>query len=236
MPLRGVLVCASLLLCTRTVAQSVISTHSGLVHFSEGAISIEDRALSPINGRFPEIPEGSQLRTNDGRAEILLAPEIFLWLDRNSAICMQRNSLTDTRIELLAGSAIVQSTEPPSENGVTLIFTGAKLGISAHSLYRIDVTLSQLTVLSGHANVTTGGESVVVNEANRLAVPSRIITSIPKAEPDSLDQWAQERRKVITSDNLNRVRMENRSNASKNATHRRGRAFPAVGISIPRRT
>ena len=120
MLLRGVLVCTFTLLCIRASAQSVISTHSGLVHFFEGAISIDGRAVPPINGRFPEVPEGALLHTNEGNAEILLGPEIFLWLGRNSAIRMLRNSLADIRVELLEGSAIVQSAQLLPDNAVTL--------------------------------------------------------------------------------------------------------------------
>ena len=138
MLLRGVLVCTFTLLCIRASAQSVISTHSGLVHFFEGAISIDGRAVPPINGRFPEVPEGALLHTNEGNAEILLGPEIFLWLGQTSTIRMQGNSLIDTRVELIEGSAIVQATQITPDNGVTLIHKDSRVRLSAHSLYRID--------------------------------------------------------------------------------------------------
>src|SRR5215472_16387497 len=73
---RRVLLMSTVLLCTRASAQSVISARSGLIHFFEGAISIDGQPVPPINGRFAEIPEGSRLNTNAGRAEILLGPEI----------------------------------------------------------------------------------------------------------------------------------------------------------------
>src|SRR6266436_6532604 len=135
---RGILVFIFTLLCVRASAQSVISSHSGLVHFFEGGISIDGQAVSRINGRFPEIPEGSRLDTNDGRAEILLTPEVFLWLGRNSAIRMQRNSLEDTRVQLLEGSAIVQSKQLLPGNAVTLIHKGSQVSLPAYSRYRID--------------------------------------------------------------------------------------------------
>jgi hypothetical protein len=140
---RGILVFIFTLLCVRGSAQSVISSHSGLVHFFEGGISIDGQAVSRINGRFPEIPEGSRLDTNDGRAEILLAPEVFLWLGRNSAIRMQRNSLEDTRVELLEGSAIVQSKQLLPGNAVTLIHKGSQVSLPAYSRYRIDPDSSE---------------------------------------------------------------------------------------------
>src|SRR4051812_47856376 len=77
------LLIAATVLCAHASAQSVISVHAGLVHFSEGVVSIDDRMVTPVTGRFPEIPEGSLFSTEDGRAEILLGPDVFLWLDRN---------------------------------------------------------------------------------------------------------------------------------------------------------
>src|SRR4029077_14104819 len=131
---RGVFVSIFALLCIRASAQSVISAHSGLIHFFEGAISIDGRAVPPINGRYAEIPEGSLLNTNDGKAEILLGPETLLWLGPNSAIRLRQNSLADARVELLEGSAVIQSAQLPPGNTETLIHKDSEVRLSAYSL------------------------------------------------------------------------------------------------------
>jgi hypothetical protein len=236
MLLRSVLVSAVTLVCIRASAQSVISTHSGLVHFFEGAISIDGRAAPPINGRFPEVPEGALLQTNEGKAEILLGPEIFLWLGRTSTIRMQRNSLTDTRVELIEGSAIMQSAQLLPDNAVTLIHKNSHVKLSAHCLYRIDTLPSRLTVVQGQANVTNGGTTLVIKEPCHLAFSSGLITPLSEGEPDGLDRWAQERRRAIAAANLNRGRTETSADRTKNRPHRRGRAYPAVITPVPRRT
>jgi hypothetical protein len=236
MVLRGVLVSTFTLLCIRASAQSVISAHSGLVHFFDGAISIDGRAVSPMNGRFPEVPEGALLHTDEGKAEILLGPEIFLWLGRTSTIRMQRNSLADTRVELLEGSAIVQSAQLPPDNAVTLIHEDSQVRLSAHSLYRIDALLSGLTVLQGQANVTNGGKILDIKEPCHMAFSSGLITPLSESEPDTLDGWARERRLAIAATNLNRVRTETSANRAKNRPHRRGHAYPGGMAPVPRRT
>jgi hypothetical protein len=91
------------------VGQSVISTHSGTVHFFEGAVYLGNERLGAHLGRFPSVPEGAELRTAEGRAELLLTPTVFLRIDEKSAIRMLTNELSNTRIELLAGSAVVDS-------------------------------------------------------------------------------------------------------------------------------
>src|SRR2546428_13396763 len=97
---RSILVYTFTLLCMRASAQSLISAHAGLIHFFEGAISIDGRAVPAISGPFAEIPEGSLLSTNAGEAESLLGPATFLWLDPNSALSMQRHRLAAARVEL----------------------------------------------------------------------------------------------------------------------------------------
>ena len=224
------------LLCIRASAQSVISAHSGLIHFFEGAISIDGRAVPPISGRFAEIPEGSLLNTSDGKAEILLGPETFLWLGPNSAIRMQRNSLADARVELIEGSAVVQSIQLPPGNAVTLIQKESEVRLSAQSLYRLDANLSQLTVRNGQAGVSTGQASLVVNAPCRLAFSSGLMTPLPKGEGDRLEQWVQERQRAIAAANVTRVRMEDSTNPGKKRPRRRGHAYPGVMVPVPRRT
>ena len=81
-------------------AQSVISTHSGLIHFFEGAVYLGDQPLESHLGRFPSVPQGGELRTAEGRAEVLLTPGVFLRMGERSAIRMVSNDLADTQVEL----------------------------------------------------------------------------------------------------------------------------------------
>ena len=107
--------CAFLTLAVVTVVtvpangQSVISTRSGIVHFFEGTVYLGDQPLQSHLGKFSSVPEGGELRTAEGRAEVLLTPEVFLRIGERSAIRMVANELSDTRVALLAGSAVVDS-------------------------------------------------------------------------------------------------------------------------------
>src|SRR6516164_7360452 len=81
------------------LAQSAISTHSGLVYFFDGAVYISNQRLEQKFGRFPDIGEGLELRTEHGRAEVLLTPGVFLRVGENSSIRLLSNKLSDTRVE-----------------------------------------------------------------------------------------------------------------------------------------
>src|SRR5260370_30856324 len=93
--------------------QSVVSVRAGVVHFFEGSVSIDGQPLEQKFGRFYDIKLGSELRTDQGRAEVLLTPGVFLRVDENSSIRMLANRLTDTRVEFIGGSPSLDSLHAP---------------------------------------------------------------------------------------------------------------------------
>ncbi len=108
-----------LLLQYSASGQSVISAHSGVIHFSEGSVFVDDQPVEQRLGKFYDVNQGSELRTQDGKAEVLLTPGVFLRVGENSAIRMLSNDLTNTRVELLNGSAIVESTDVAPGTAIT---------------------------------------------------------------------------------------------------------------------
>ena len=90
--------------CLPAFGQSVISVRSGLINYSEGAVFIDNQLVAQKLGRYPTLREGSDLLTHDGRAEILLTPEVYLRVGANSGVRMISSSLDSTRLEVLNGS------------------------------------------------------------------------------------------------------------------------------------
>jgi hypothetical protein len=184
--------------------QAVVSTHSGVVYFFEGAVSVGDQRLEQKFGRFPEIGEGRELRTERGRAEVLLTPGVFLRVAENSAIRMVSNKLADTQVELLSGSAIVEASEARPDNSVTLAFRTWQVRIPEQGVYRIDCDPPRVQAYKGRAEVAvrTGKDVVAVKEGEVLPladvlVPERALS----AGTDPFKNWAMSRSQTIASDN-----------------------------------
>ncbi len=127
------------LLLSQTPAhgQPLISARAGLLQYFEGSVEIDGSALRQDAGRFPALEQGSRLRTNEGRAEVLLAPGVFLWLGRHGAISMVRNQLQDTLIELAEGAAVVRSVDPLPGGSITIVAAGRKVQAALPGLYRV---------------------------------------------------------------------------------------------------
>jgi hypothetical protein len=214
--------------------QSVIATRSGVVHFFEGAVYLNDKPLEPHLGRFPNMAEGAELRTAYGRAEVLLTPGVFLRVGEMSAIRMVANDLSDTRVELLAGSAIVDSVEPSPSTAVTLIYKDWKVRLLRKGVYRIDSEPPRLWVRQGEAEVSAGDSAEPVFVGQGMALPfAAVLVPEPSINGpgDTLSNWAKGRSESISADNAIIAQIET-DPASRNS----GLAvdsftyFPLVGI------
>jgi hypothetical protein len=197
MPRRSIAI--SVLLAIPMAAQPVISTISGLIDCIQGAVFVDGRPMPPIRDRFPEIPRGSVLSTADGMAEVLINPETFLWIGPNSAIRMRRTSLSDSRVEVLKGSVVLQTERLEAGDAVTLIQDGAGIEASPESLYRLDGAPPRLVVLGGTAHVTGSRVSAIIREPGAFSLASGLIEPLPRSAPDALALWVLEREKTIAA-------------------------------------
>src|SRR5581483_5406982 len=112
--------------------QSVISAHSGVIHYTEGKVLLDNKVVDQKTGQFPEIPEKSVFSTEEGRAEVLLTPGVFLRIGENSSVRMISNHLSDTRLELLKGEAVVECDEVLKDNRITVLYKDATVSLEKH--------------------------------------------------------------------------------------------------------
>src|SRR5579863_1564583 len=104
------------------LAQSaVISARSGLIHYVEGQVYVGDQLVESKFGNFPEVKENQTLKTEEGRAEVLLTPGVFLRLGENSSFRMITNRLIDTRLDFRSGSAIIEADDILKDNSITMV-------------------------------------------------------------------------------------------------------------------
>jgi hypothetical protein len=184
--------------------QSVISARSGVVHFFEGSVYLRDQPLEPHPGKFQMLAPGDELRTTQGSAELLLTPGVFLRMGQKSTIRMLANNLADTRVELLAGSAIVGSDEPNANTSVTLICRNWKVHFLQEGTYRIDSEPPRLWVDKGKAEVSAEGTAAPVSVEQGMNLPFAAVLVPERSvnEPaDELSDWSKGRSESISADN-----------------------------------
>src|SRR5690242_544330 len=106
---------------TTAFSQQAISARSGMVHYIEGSVFTGDQKVDGKFGSFPQVKENQVLRTEEGRAEVLLTPGVFARIGESSSIRMITNRLIDTRLEFLTGSMIMESDDMLKDNAVTVV-------------------------------------------------------------------------------------------------------------------
>jgi len=189
---------------TSTFAQSVISAKSGLIHYIEGDVNVDGTPVSDRLGNFSEIKKGGQMSTELGRAEVLLTPGIFLRASENTTVKMMENRLSDTRVELLSGEAMVESETPMKDNQVTILYKDYAVTVNKHGLYGFETNPAQLKVYSGEAQVSfNGGPLVTVHDGRLMPFSPALATErFDNKEGDSLYRWSKRRSEYLSIANV----------------------------------
>jgi hypothetical protein len=189
------------------VAQVAISARAGMVHFTEGKVFVADKEVVSKPSEFAEVKEGQELRTEEGRAEVLLTPGVFLRVAENSAFRMMSSRLSDVRVEVLRGSVIVEAAEIAKDNVITLLFRDAEISVRKHGVYRIDADQNLVRVYDGEAVVARGGQSVTLKDGRQT-----VVTGVLAADKfntkvgDAFLRWAARRAEYVAVANMSAAR------------------------------
>ena len=195
-------------------AQTIVATHSGVVNFFEGSVSIDGQTLEQKFGRFNEIKPGSELCTNLGRAEVLLTPGVMLRVDENSTIRMVSNKLTDTRLEFTSGAAILDSRKAAPGDPILIAYKDYQMRFARSGRYRFDSEPAHLVVDQGEADVLLRDKAVLVKAGQELpfSAPLRALVAVIR-DNTGLDRWDNDRSSSISADNQSAADSDNLSSA-----------------------
>jgi hypothetical protein len=190
-------------------SQQVISARAGTVHYVEGRVLVNEKAVEPKQGEFPTIPEGGVLKSEEGRVEVLLAPGIFLRMAENSSLKMTSTRLEDTQIEVLSGSVLIEAAEMFKENRLAVTMKDQTVELRKKGLYRFDAEFARVRVYDGQAlvaglNVKQEREFVLGSEA-----PVKFDTEIG----DAFLRWSRRRAENISIANISAARYLSKSSS-----------------------
>jgi len=184
-------------------AQYVISAHAGVVQYVEGRAYLNDQLVEPKFGQFPDIKQNQEFRTEEGRAEILLTPGVFLRLGENSAVRMLSNLLTDTRVEMLSGSAMIECNDAPKDNSIQLVYKANAIRLEKQGLYRIETQPARLKVYDGEAVVTDASGQLTLKSGKQTNLGGVLLAeNFDRKDQDSLYSWSDRRAGYIAKANI----------------------------------
>src|SRR5579862_7774961 len=154
-PLRVVAPAAAILalFAVAASAQPIISAKSGVIATVEGKVLLDGQAVEASATHFPDMKENSILKTEDGRAEVLLPPGFVMRIGENASLKMLTNRLIDTRVELQAGSAVVEVDQNGPETNVSVALKAGVARLNKAGAYRFDSDPARIKVFHGSASV-----------------------------------------------------------------------------------
>jgi len=199
---------AAVTLAVALQAQSVISAHSGTVHYVEGKVLLNDQEISPRFGEFPAMDNGAVLKTTaEGRVEVLLVPGAILRLGESSSIRMVSNSLTDTRVELQSGKAVVECDEIIKGDAVTLIVGGKPVSLLQNGIYEATSKPAAVQVYKGEATLLNDGQLTMVKRGHELLAGNAVTAQkFDDNATDDLYNWSSRRSGYLALANVSAAR------------------------------
>ncbi len=132
---------------------------------------------------------------------------MFLRLGENSSFKMISNQLSNTRLEIQSGQAMVQVSELLADNSITVAFHGADVSLSKSGLYRFDSDTdpAKLRVYDGEASVVSpSSDPQVVRKGHEMdfAAAKLEAKSFDPKVTDEFYRWNARRDEYIAQANI----------------------------------
>jgi hypothetical protein len=139
----------------------------GTLNYTEGQVSINGQAVR--GARNTAVQPGQVLQTQDGKAEMLLTPGVFLRLNNHSQARLVAASITDTRVELVQGEAMVEAGQVEMANNLTIADAGYSAQIDKRGIYDFNADQPKVAVYDGEVTVSNGDRTENVKKGHQLA-------------------------------------------------------------------
>ena len=181
----------------------------GTLNYVEGQASINHATLNAKSVGNADLQAGQVLATENGKAEILLTPGVFLRLGDNSEAKMITPDLTNTQLAVNKGEAMIEVDEIHPENDIQVTEDGASTRLLKTGLYDFDAAHDQIRVFSGKAQVLDGDHRVTVKGGHELALNSgsklkaKGFDKKEYGQNDDLYRWSSLRSDYLAEANVN---------------------------------
>jgi uncharacterized membrane protein YgcG len=178
----------------------------GAVNYVEGKAFLDGSELSPQSIGNAEMNAGQELTTEQGKAEILLTPGVFLRVGQNSAVKMISPAITPTTVQINHGRAALEVDELHKENNLEVIVNGVTTHIVKTGYYEFNADQPSVRVFKGQAMVDQGnGKFEKVKGSHELALMQGVHAKNSKFNTDdaqdALYDWSKLRSQYLAEEN-----------------------------------
>ena len=194
---------------TPNPARQMAPAQPGVLNYVEGKATIDGQAVDRNAAGHAQLQPGQMLATQDGRAEILLTPGVFVRLGANGSVQMVSPDLANTEIRLGKGRALVEVDSIQKENRIIVDVGPQQIALQEKGLYDLDADRSQVRVFDGRAAVLQNGREVHINGGHEVTLTSAKLKAEDfkkTAYQDDLYRWSQLRASYVGEANIEMAR------------------------------
>lgn len=187
------------------LAQAARTAVPGTVNYIEGQVSVDGKVVASSQAQTGNLALAANqiLGTDEGKAEVLLSPGVFVRIGSNGQIRMISPQLVDPRIEVLRGEAIVEADFLPKQVKLDVLERGAETAVLKEGLYRFDADEGKIAVVDGKAAVTDNGQTKNLGKGKETVLtgaPLKAVRFDPNSE-DDLYRWSSVRDSYLAQAN-----------------------------------
>jgi len=185
----------------------------GTLNYVEGNVSIDHEGVTPKSVGSTTLEPGQSIATDNGKAEILLTPGVYLRLGSDSSAQLVSPSITNTEVALNHGEAIVEVDELHKQNDLRIVNGNATTTLQKTGLYEFDNNPAMVRVYKGQAEVQAGEHQVKVKGGHELALAPENAklkaTGFDKNNYESADlyRWSSLRSQYLAEANVDAARV-----------------------------
>lgn len=192
------------------LAQDTNPANPGTINYIEGQAALNGQSLSSRSvGEV--VRQGQTITTENGKAEVLLTPGVFLRLGSDAAVTMVSPNLTNTEVKVDRGVAEVEVDQIFKQNHLLIDQGPAQTELLQHGLYEFDVNSGTMRVFDGKAAVSPSQQAkkwITVKGGHELALngePDKTghFDKKQAANQDPLYSWSKLRSEYLGQANLN---------------------------------
>jgi hypothetical protein len=176
----------------------------GTVNYIEGQVSIDGRVVAKNQNGYSRLESNHVLSTQNGRAEILLSPGVFLRVGNNSEIRMVSPDIVAPQVEVTRGEAMVEADWVPTDARINVLEHGAQASIRKVGLYRFDSNGSRIQVIDGKLEVTENNQTKEFGKGKELTLTDAKLkpAGFDRKAEDDLYRWSSVRDSYLAEANV----------------------------------
>ncbi len=159
---------------------------AGNFNYIEGQALIGSHALNSQSIGSIQLQTGQSLNTENGKAEFLLTPGVFMRVGDNSSVTMLSPTLTNTEVTINKGHAMVEVDQIHKSNDLRVVEDNATTRLLKTGLYDFDANQNQVRVFKGEAQLQDGERQTKVKGGHEVNLAA--LATSGKLKPAKFDR------------------------------------------------